>query len=199
MFKRIREYLADSGKFKKDINAAQADFLAILKNQQVPDLQAEVNEFLNSFQRSYNIRKGTLNLLEKSAKPTDNKYHFSAKVIGDLETALQYVAHAAKTTPGYQPIEDAKDIGSCFGILMACMEYGIVSGYFDPEESHDSVVKNIESIVDCVHRLDKSVKLVNIATRALEISNEHRKVGYYNASYARLMTEINLAFSSSYV
>ena len=195
----LRSYFADSRKFKRNINAAQTDFLAILKNQQVPDLQAEVNEFLNSFQRSYNTRKRTLNSLENSAKPTGNKYHFSVKVIDTLEAALDYVKHAAIVTPGYQPIDDAKDIGSCFGILMACMEYGIVSGYFDPEESYDSVVKNIGSIVDSIHRLDKSVKLVNIAIRALEITDEHRGVGYFNVGYVRLLSEINAAFSSSYV
>ncbi len=182
----------------QSLNAAQADFKLILEQQNVLDTGKELAQFAQSFESSYKLREKILVNLEKAVKPKGDMIRFSNITIENLEHASNF-AEAVNYRKGYQSIEDSRNFGLCFGTLMACIEYGLSSGYFDSQDYQTRACEIINESVKSIHKIAKKVILKNLATKILAIykSKGTTKILPHNFLYDRMMTKISYEFSES--
>ena len=176
--------------FGKNYEAAKRDFLRILEAQNLTsDLEQRTQSFTQGFEITYNSHQARLTDAVSIAKPRGDKRGVSDQVLNTLGNAVDFIEE-------YVSGNDPSKIGTGFGMLLAVAQYGIGSEYFDHEEYAEPTLKHYKNVEDAIHKIDKSIQLVNIATRIFEIDRETRSTGRHSPT-TRLLNEIGIELSTS--
>ena len=94
----------------------------------------------------------------------------------------------------YKEDRDSIKLGACFGILMAAIQHGITSQYFDSEAFFNYVIKSVKKIVACLWEINQTIRCKHIAARILIIGDENKENLHYNL-YTELVNELSILFS----
>ena len=186
MFGKIRTYFRNRSSYGNNINAAHLDFLVIQKTQGIQPSDNESNKFLESFQRRYELCRRQLHEMNVTGTAAGIQA-FSTSVDEKMKFALQFAEE-------YKEDRDSIELGACFGILMAAIQHGITSQYFDSAAFFNYVINSVKKIVACLWKINKNIRCKHIAARILKIGDENKENLHYNL-YTELVNELSILFS----
>ncbi|HLD05209.1 MAG TPA: hypothetical protein VJG90_05830 [Candidatus Nanoarchaeia archaeon] len=179
-----------SNDFSKNEEAARADFLSILRAlDQEGSAGSEWTKFSNGFKATYEMYKKQLKTKEGLAKPRGDKTNFSHFVEEILDQTVGYVEE-------YQREKNSEKLGKGVGIFLAAMQFGLGSGYFDHHEFGQSVIERVKSMMASLHKVNRSIKCAQMASRVLKIQYETRTTGRYSPTES-VMGAISALLSES--
>lgn len=183
---------------RKNKNAALFEAENILKKLEI-ELDNKLKAILISkFWRSYELTRNKILVKEKSIATVQAKIDF----IDWVKTQLDLSIYDLEQFKDKNKVEEkVKDLGSCFGILMSILNFGITSRFliqwkYDGESFDliNEILIKFEEIMRLLHQLDPKITLLKFSERINEIIKTKKvKKGDHNLAkeiLIRVATEL---------